>query len=589
MNNSSKDMKRTGGESVEKEVQKLMQKKNINSKTLSSEMEKLRIRFNDDDLVNEIQKVFLEKHNNIVKKAKKFAELIRRKYGSTQYPFNHLLEKARANKKKHYLSDSEFEEFRRIFEEELVGIKSNEIIPPSNNMNKVLGSIYVGYGSSSMKLNDTDYKHMQEILKVNASTKSLHQQVLLQSLQYSDCDYEAVTGKYVRHSAKGGPGDHVHPVVVAMFLPKIPIFEQHFVRSNLSSIVKARYNNEPLSTRADYELFYALSRDPNDVVCDNRSSVLDLLNRVQIQTQLWNSVLSLRNGQYYNTSFRDFVTAVDMCKFNKYDNPDLIYGRYDGTIMKRLLSSFSFRPTLVATNPVVNAVVLNPYLQTVRPTVTTVPMINLRLPPNLDPNNPIAVNLLDSLNQSQFMLNNGVITSRQTSIIYSSGVLLFFVDRRSNVYKVDDLQPFNVNKMPLAVAGFERLNTTPVGFDTIFNIRDDEYRLRSVVCAEVNQIVPGQNNVVVGSSALVLCHAGSNIAGLQLAQTTCLKYDPYSVIQPVLGNAPGTLAPNESPIVEIDVTPNLGGNENFTTLATERGIIFVYELCRDETAGEILF
>jgi hypothetical protein len=80
-----------------------------------------------------------------------------------------------------------------------------------------------------------------------------------------------------------------------------------------------------------------------------------------------------------------------MCRLNKYDTPDLIYGRYDGTILKRLISAFSFRPTIVSTLPIYSNIMVNvnPYQQHVRPVVTSVSMINLKLPPSLNDNTPI--------------------------------------------------------------------------------------------------------------------------------------------------------------------------------------------------------
>ena len=55
------------------------------------------------------------------------------------------------------------------------------------------------------------------------------------------------------------------------------------------------------------------------MVCDTRSPVADLFNRFTVQTQLWTSVLSIRNGQYYGNGFRDFINGVDMCKLNGVD------------------------------------------------------------------------------------------------------------------------------------------------------------------------------------------------------------------------------------------------------------------------------
>ena len=332
--NNQRNRSGRGDDSVEDEVQKLFRKNN--GKISSADFMKLRQKYDDADLVEKIQKAYLDKHSAISKKAKKFAQLIREKYSNQQYPFHVLLEKARLFKVKHGLSDDEFAEFQRIYEQELVGLKSPEVVIPSTNMMKVLGSINVDFQGFALKLNDTDYKFLQEILKLYSASRPLHAQVLLQSMQYRDCDFEALTGQY-RRELGHRPTESIHPVIAAMFLPKIEELETHFLHSNIAGIVKARYNGESLTNRPDYELFYALTNDPNDVVCDNRSSIQDLLNRAQVQNQLWNCVLNLRNGQYYNAVFRDFVGSVDMCRLNKQDNPDLVYGRYDGTVWCSLL------------------------------------------------------------------------------------------------------------------------------------------------------------------------------------------------------------------------------------------------------------
>lgn len=575
--NSNKQKNHNGDDSVDDEVQKLFRKNN--GKISSGDFTKLRQKYNDDiELVEKIQNAYLEKQSTISKKAKKFAELIRAKYSNQKYPFHILLEKARLFKVKHGLTDDEFSEFQRIYEQELVGLNSPDVVIPATNMMKVLGSINVDFQGFTLKLNDNDYKYLQEILKLYSASRPLHAQVLLQSMQYTDCAFEAITGQYHRELGHK-PTESIHPVIAAMFLPKIEELDTHFLHSNIAGIVKSRYNGESLANRPDYELFYSLINDPNDVVCDNRSSIQDLLIRAQVQNQLWNCVLNLRNGQYYNTTFRDFVGSVDMCRLNKQDNPDLIYGRYDGTILKRLLSTFSFRPTIVSTTPVYNIVNLNPYQQNVRPVVSAVPMINLRLPPSINDSSPIS--LSDALDQNQYFLENGAMVPRHTSLIYSRGVLFFFVDRRANVIRYNDMQPFNIARLPLSVSGFERLNDREVDFTDEITIRSDVYQLRSVVLAEVNRNAP-ERNIVVGSSTIIMNH--SNPAA-NVFQNEYLHYDPISVSDPVDFN--GKMV-NRGPITEIYGTPGLSvpGN-SFIEMARKRGIIFMYKLFKDESKGEL--
>ena len=572
--NNQRNRPSQANDSVDDEVQKLFRKSN--GKISSSDFSQLKKKYNDVELVEKIQKAYLEKQAVITKKAKKFAQLIRDKYSNQQYPFHVLLEKARLFKVKHDLSDDEFAEFQRIYEQELVGLKSPEVLSPTTNMMKVLGSISVDFGGQKIEMGDSDYKYLQEILKLEAASKPLHAQVLLQSIQYNDCDFEALSGEY-RRELGHIPGQSVHPVIAALFLPKINHLESHFLHSNIAGIVKARYNGDPLVTKPDYELFYSLTNDPNDVVCDNKSSVLDLLNRAQIQNQLWNNVLNLRNGQYYNAMFRDFISSIDVCKLNKFDNPDLIYGRYDGTIIKRLLSAFSFRPTIVSTLPIYNMVVMNPYQQNVRPIVTAVPMINLRLPNSINDDTPVELD--DALEQGQIFFENGTMVQRTTSLIYSRGILLFYVDRRANTIRYNDIQPFNVSRLPISISGFERIHKRVVEFKNELTIRGEMYHLRSVVLAEVNSNT-SEGDIVVGSSTIIMIHP-DHAAGMPTPQ--CFQYDPIGVSDTVL-TAAGTLE-KRNPVSQINSTPGIGPEgTSFQEQAQTRGIIFMYELIENSSA-----
>jgi hypothetical protein len=559
--------------SVEDEVQMLFKKNG--GKINQQEFQNLRNKYGNEDLVDRIQRAYIEKHTEISKRAKKFATLIREKYSNSQHPFHILLEKAIKYKNKHGLTDDEFVEFQRIYENELVGLKSSEVYTPNTNIMKVLGNVNVNLQGFMGKLTDSDYKVLQDIVKLHAASKPLHSQVLLQSMQYQDCGVEALTGTFDRnlHNAT----NHVHPVIAALFLPKFELLETHFLHSNISNIVKTRYNNENFSTIADLQLFYSLTKDPNDIVCDTKSTLSDLYNRALLQNQLWNAVLSLRNGQYYNSTFRDFISTVDICRLNKHDTPDLVYGRYDGTVIKRLLAAFSFRPTVVATMPVYQIFSTNPYQQNIKPTVTYVPMINLKLAPVNNNNEPVELN--DAIQQQQYFLENGNVVQKHTSLIYSRGVLIFFVDRRANIINTNTtMNPVAILNFPSAVSGFERLNDREVHAEHIIKLRDDEYRLRSVVLSEVNNKVVDQTNLIVGSSTLLVCPQ-------QYGLPQYLQYDPYGVIDQQIVN--GSIQRNE-PIVQIDGA-SATNPDNFMDMTRKRGIIFVYELTKDLTKGEISY
>ena len=555
-NQRNKPMK--NNKDVDAAVQSLFRKRRG-----SVNLNNLRRKYSDVELADKIQNAFDEKHREITKKAKKFAQLIREKYSSEEQPFHILLNKALQFKAKLGLTDAEFAEFQRIYEQELVGIKSQEVYVPATYMQKVLGGLTADGSSQGFNVNDNEYRSLQEILKLASSSRPLHAQVVLQSIQYQDMADEALNGTYKpEHGHR--LGEHVHPVIVALFLPKLPLVEQHFLMANLAGLVKNRYNKEKIQSLPDYELFYNLITDPNDIVCSNRSPIMDLLNRCNLQNQLWNSVLNLRNGQYYNNSLNEFVSSVDLCKQNKNDNPDLVYGRHDGTVLKRLISAFSFRPTVVASLPEVNhSFNTNPYAMNIKPTVTSVPMINLKLPLIMDDDTPIK--LEEAKNNSQLFVNqDGRLEYRNTSIIYSRDVLMFYVDRRANVVKLNNYQPFSLNKLPTPIAGFEKVNKRRVIPDPLIRIRNDVYSLRSVVCAKTNDTL-GSGNLVIGSITVIRDkNAGVAKSGV--------AYDPYSPQE-------GTAGGNRHPFKTIS-------DGKYDSHVEQKGTVFVYQLVDDQSKGE---
>jgi len=550
--------------------------KNGNTKL---DFNKLVNEFGNISVVEAIQRVWIEKNTQINKKAKKFAQLIRDKYNNTRMPFHIILEKARLFKSKYGLSDDEFSQFQRIYEQELIGSKSPEVDIPITNMMKVLGTDI--NNTSPITLNDSDAKVAQDIFKMYASSKSLHAQVSLQSMQYEDCANEALLGEY-RPELGHRPGECIHPVIAALFLPKVDLLESSFLLSNISSIVKSRLNGEKLTTKSDYELFYALINDPNDIVCDNKSSLLDLYNRVLIQNQLWECVLNLRNGVYYNKLFRDFVSSVDVCKLNKYDNPELVYGRHDGTIIKRLLSSFSFRPTIVSTLPIFDRPMSssNPFQQNIRPTVTNVSMINLKLPPIMDNSNTPII-LKDAINSKQMFLENNIIVPRSTNIIYSKGALFFYVDRRANIIRPRDINPFTIGNYPTSVIGYEHLNDRSITVDHTIPILKDEYTLRSVIVAEISNNTADKNKIIIGSSSLIIRPPDNKISFTK----SFIKYDPIRVTDKVTSITKNSLV-LRNPVIQIkqyDIEPE----NSFETLASTRGVLFMYSLTTDTSEGTI--
>jgi fructose-1,6-bisphosphatase len=211
-------------------------------------------------------------------------------------------------------------------------------------------------------------------------------------------------------------------------------------------------------------------------------------------------------------------------------------------------------------------------------------MINLRLPPTINDNTPIS--LSDALDQHQYFIENGTMVPRHTSLIYSRGVLFFFVDRRANIIRYNDMQPFNIARLPLSVSGFERLNDREVDYQDEITIRSDVYQLRSVVVAEVNRNAP-ERNLVVGSSTIIMIHA--DLTQQQFVNEYFL-YDPMSVSDGNINPITGAYT-SRTPVSQIYGNANSGGppGESFNELARQRGIIFMYKLHKDDTKGDVVY
>ena len=311
----------------------------------------------------------------------------------------------------------------------------------------------------------------------------------------------------------------------------------------------------------------------------------DLLNRSRLQHHLWNAVLKLRNGQYYDASAAEFIGNVEMCRLNKHDTPDLVYGRYDGTVLKRLISAFSFRPTVISTTPIVTQMYnTNPYSHNVRPTVRSIPMINLRIN-GIDASRNLR--LRDSIEQSTLVIEGKSFVQKKIDLIYSRGVLMFFVDRRAHYIQVGRMEPFNMGNLPVSVAGFERINPRKVSFDPSITVRGDVYNLRSVVAAEISkssaavQGGPGSYNpnVVVGSSAAVVIPQD---ASRGILTPNVYHYDPLAVMQAV---SRGGRLERGKPVTAISWAPTRSNRgQSLEELGQKRGIIFLYQLRNDTSS-----
>lgn len=555
-----------------KEVSKLFGKDKSDHEILSE----LKQKYGNEGAVEKVFDAYKERQTMIFRKARKFKQLILARYSRYNLTSPQLLKKARKYQKKYDLSDDEFNVFLRIALTDKHVIGASSTMLPNTAMSKTLGYATTVTSQERLKVKPDEMDTLQDILRLHGETRSLHSKVVLQSLTYRDCAPEAITGEY-RHNVSD-VYSYVHPVVAALFLPRVELLDEHMLIANLSGIIKTKHEGKPILTKPDYQVYWNLITDPNDTVCDMSSPLKDLHHRCQLQARLWDSVLKLRQGQYYGDALSEFLVAVDSCRNNIYDAPDLTYVKDEGTVLRRLLAAFSLRPTVVSTTPMYGVASNNPHLSAAAITqLTNVPMINLRLPINVQ-GNSVALHLDNARQQAQWFVENKMLVPKNQSIMYSWGVLFFYVGRRYQTINLSRVSaPYNFNSLPMTVNGFEAINDIIVNFDKELTISDDLYQLRSVVIVEKADVPNGTDNsqrfkLVTGCTAAIVVPRDIQ-AGVY--DESVLLYDPQGAGEQFQSGGNYT---RNAPITYIPVEDQFNGGDvdSFYKRASTRGTCFMY-------------
>lgn len=547
-------------------VNDLFKKHNIGIKDFGS---KLAIKYNHN-VAEIVRDIFLKKYKLLENRATKLAALVQEKYKDQNIPFHIILEKTKIFKNKYGLSDDEYHTFQRIYEQEFSDEYKKRINLPSNtNMMKLLGTTYTETSIAPFKLDDINMKYLQEILKKYALTKQLHTNIFLQSILYEGCMNLGNVTNYIHNikyiqSNDYSIFDYVHPILVALFLPKLNCIDEYFIQCNLGEIISNRYNNEPITNFANKQLIFNLSTDVNDIVCNNKSPLYDLLMRTDIQQHLWHCVINMRQNKFYTKNCLEFLNSLSNCKLNKYDNPDLSYGKNDLTLLKRLFNAFAFKPTVVITQRIGNTVHYNPYFRAFRPHSFKIPMINIRpgtSKGHLDEifykkENIDDYNLQDNdkkkrifdlsccLNKRDIIRYSSYDFQVNTSILYSK-LLVFYIDRRFiNIDLGFMKNPYHVSSIPSVIHdNFYQLSEDIITISPPdIEINNNKFKLVSVICSETmdKKKLNNKNNYIIGSSAYVSCYdkSDSNICTYYKYNPTLVKQDNDSVLYKAYSGTP---------------------------------------------------
>jgi hypothetical protein len=528
----------------------------------------LREQLGNSGAVEKAFDLFKERLTYIRSKAQKFKDLIFSKYSTL--PLSSLIEKAKKFKGKYELSDEEFSAFINL----ALNDKTYSSINQYNLPNTQLGKLFGEDGSASkMVVPTNELDVLQDILRLYAESSTLYEQIKLQSLSYVDCAPQALTGTY--DQSKHNSYSYIHPVIAALFFPRIKYVDEHMLLSNIAYIVHCKNNGLPLRTLPDYEVYWDLRTDPNEMVCvgQNESPLVDIRNRVRLQIELWKVVRELREGRYYSDDFRRFDAAIDICKNNLFNDAEMANVKDEGTVLRKIFGAFALRPTVISISSTNSNIMAGNYSlnSMAAAQVSTIPIVNLRLPNNFI-NNVNAVALDSALEQHNWIVEGNAFMPKVTNIIYSRDVILFYANRRFQSVNFASLNaPHMFTRLPATHSSFETINEVIVNYNDTLTIGTDDFTLRSVVFVDKSLIT---NNLITGCSAGIVIRPDFNVGRIQ---ATYFCYDPLNAGHRFEDDQ-GVLHRNP-PLYEIPgATPfnNVGVLESFQDRATKRGTIYVF-------------
>jgi hypothetical protein len=575
---------------INKEASRLM--KEGSGRLGSKDIQSLTAKYGKDDVVDRISTALIKKHAQLKQKAKEIAEKINNRYAQGGKTLYEIYTDLARYKHKYSWSDQEFDIITKEISKHLSGDRVHEIqynqelVHMKSRMNKTLAPRDIE--DEGLRVKESERSILGEILSMYEKSKNTYMTNFVTGIIYDDLSLVAISGEFKRgnHIA----ANHIHPLLACLFLPKFSILDNQMLFSNIGRIVKHRDSKKRIDS-LDYQLFMSMIYDQNDVVCDMQSPITDLRNRYRVQIALWNIVQQLRAGQYYDAlSTGEFVATLNACRNNVCDNADLLYNNDEGSMLRKLLSVFSFRPIMISSTPltsVMPSMFGTPYIgipQTIMPfsgnpirTITNISYISIRLPPYFDSNSE-PIDIKSSLRQSYWANTSRHIGLHDQNVISSNDILIFYANRRvehQSIRMYTNPVPFST--LPSTITGFDNLNSYPMSVDDEIKLpqTDKPYLLRSVVAVTelnidtVKQPVP--NRLITGCVGLLVRNINPEE---NVYETETYIYDPFGA-----GYArqveSGQVVMNR-PVEHLPMDDNNPITLGFNTRVSRSGTIFIY-------------
>ena len=455
-----------------------------------------------------------------------------------------------------------------------------------------------------LKLDTSDLPVLDEILKLYDTTRELHKSIKQQAIYRKDCDAKTILGGYDKR--KDNVGNHIHPLIAAFFVPRLEAFERRTLFTNIGRIVNQRsyahsgrspHNNYDImkgELEADFEFVNAIANDPNSLIYfSDDKPITNLLKRFKAQIALWHNVFNLRNGKYYGSSYSmstsdpisGLTNILREYSWSFYDSPDMYYVQDTGSLLRKMLAVFAFRPTWVqlTTMPAASGMMFatNAMIgkQVMKYEFVTIPVVNIRLPQKINKTGLFGMThqsvgpkkLSDALKSTDYFYEKKGIVPKEREVIFSNDMIIFYCNRTIQTTSVGN-KTINFSYMnPLMkVSPFELnysdVNDCELGVDQELQIGNDLFTLRSYVSL-YKPLVEGVYSM--DTRAVIL----KQVQG----QNGYISYNPsiagnYIEFSENLDNVPEEVGPFT---LMNEVSGNDNGND-FASTSSKYGIVYIY-------------
>ena len=473
-----------------------------------------------EKIISEAFEIYNKQFKELEKHARIFKDRILEKYPDIS--LSKFTDKLKKYMKKYDLTNAESVMVQKLIFDNNNTVYGKHIDYSFSELGKVLG-YDPEYLMSGLKYNAEDKGLVNDIIEIDNKFQSLSKIIKLQSLTYTDCETRAMTGQYdeIHHNIN----NYVHPVIAALFLPKIKVLDERILLSNLAHLIALKNSHMMIDDYPTMNLYQDIVRDPNQnsKYYTTLKPLDDLKLRCQLQVQLWYGVNALRNGKYYDFDSNRFMKIIGLYPSSLYDAPDQFLSDDCGTILRRILNAFSFRPTWVNISSVLpddfkditsvlggvfNLTQYYPYINH-EPTSSkaAVSMITVRLPYIDDENNNEPIELSLQSSSTQWFVEKNIPELYKQRVIQSNGVLFFYVNR--NYTSINEATfvngSYQFNQLPVSLIGTTRVNVKPVKFNSDLSIDNKLFNLRSVVLTETVEIDGSEKmNINAGTGAIII-------------------------------------------------------------------------------------